>query len=231
MRYGILACIHANFPALQAVLRDAEGQGCTHLACCGDVVGYGAQPKECLDMIRDLKIPCVKGSHDESCSCDDTLEGFNPHAAANVAWQREQLTEQDKEWLRSLKLVEQVARFTITHGSLNDPGRWLYIFDRVAASRSFEHQARDICFFGHTHVPVAFIRSDVVCGGTYSKFKVQPARKYLVNVGSVGQPRDGNPKAAYAIYDLDERSIELRRVDFGGSAQTPPPAPTPMLVR
>ena len=89
-----------------------------------------------------------------------------------------------------------------------------YVFDKLAAAASFTYQNTSVCFFGHTHVPVAFVRDNVVRGGTYSKFKTEPGKKYFINVGSVGQPRDGNPKASYVIYDLDEGSIEIRRLDY-----------------
>ena len=236
MKYAIIADIHAHLAALQAVLRDAEQQGCTHTACLGDIVGYHDKPKECLDIIRGMGIPCVKGNHDEYCASEANLEDFNPSAAEAMQWTRLQLTEDDLRWLRNLPLVETVAGFTMVHGSLNEPADWGYVFDRLAATASFTHQKTAVCFFGHTHVPVAFIRDSVVRGGTYSNFKIEPGRKYFINVGSVGQPRDGIPKAAYVTYDLQERSIELRRVDspppgfptgFGGSAPVPRPADGP----
>jgi diadenosine tetraphosphatase ApaH/serine/threonine PP2A family protein phosphatase len=180
----------------------------------GDVVGYNANPKECLDIVRNMGMPCVKGNHDEYCSTEDTLEGFNPHAAEAVSWTRKQLNEPDKQWLRDLKYMRLVASFSMVHATLDGPQRWGYVFDKLAAAASFTYQNTSVCFFGHTHVPVAFIRDSVVRGGTYSKFKVEPGRKYFVNVGSVGQPRDGNPQAAYVIYDMDEGSIELRRLDY-----------------
>ena len=99
----------------------------------------------------------------------------------------------------------------MVHATLDGPQRWGYVFDKLAAAASFTYQNTPVCFFGHTHVPVAFIRDTVIKGGTYSKFKVDPTRKYFVNVGSVGQPRDNNPKAAYVVYDMDEATIELRR--------------------
>ncbi|MHB8523045.1 MAG: metallophosphoesterase family protein [Limisphaerales bacterium] len=214
MRYAILADIHANLEALEVILEDTRRQKCTHYACLGDVVGYNANPKECLDLIRTMGMPCVKGNHDEYCSVDTNLEGFNPHAAEAIDWTREQLSEADRHWLRDLKYLRLVASFSIVHATLDGPQRWGYVFDKLAAAASFTYQNTSVCFFGHTHVPVAFIRDSVVRGGTYSKFRVEPGRKYFVNVGSVGQPRDNNPKAAYAIYDLDEGSIELRRLDY-----------------
>ena len=205
MKYAIIADIHANLEAFQVVLNDIEKQKCTHVACLGDVVGYNANPKECLDTVRAMNIPCIKGNHDEYCSTNEALEGFNPHAAEAVNWTRKQLNDVDKKWLNDLKYVRLLSNFTIVHATLDGPQRWGYVFEKLAAAASF---------FGHTHVPVAFIRDSVVRGGTYSKFKVEPGRKYFVNVGAVGQPRDGNPKAAYVIYDMAEGSIELRRLDY-----------------
>ncbi|MGN6386503.1 MAG: metallophosphoesterase family protein [Verrucomicrobiota bacterium] len=214
MRYAIIADIHANLEAFQTVLADAKAMNCTHYACLGDVVGYNANPKECLDIVREMGMPVVKGNHDEYCSSENGLDGFNPHAAEAINWTRDQLTEDDRKWLRELRYIRLVASFSIVHATLDGPQRWGYVFDKLAAAASFTYQNTSVCFFGHTHVPVAFIRDAVVRGGTYSKFKVEPGKKYFVNVGSVGQPRDGNPKAAYVVYDLDEGSIELRRLDY-----------------
>ncbi len=214
MKYAIIADIHANLEALDVVLEDAKAQKCTHYCCLGDVVGYNANPKECLDIVRNLGMPCVKGNHDEYCSIESNLEGFNPHAAEAIQWTRNQLTEEDREWLRNLKYIRLVGSFSIVHATLDGPQRWGYVFDRLAAAASFTYQNTAVCFFGHTHVPVAFIRDTVVRGGTYSKFKVEPGRKYFVNVGSVGQSRDGVPKATYVVYCADEGTIELRRLDY-----------------
>jgi predicted phosphodiesterase len=214
MKYAIIADIHANLEALEVVLKDAKEQTCTHYACLGDVVGYNANPKECLDIIRDMAMPCVKGNHDEYCSIESNLEGFNPHAAEAIHWTRAQLTEEDRDWLRNLKYIRLVASFSIVHATLDGPQRWGYVFDRLAAAASFTYQNTSVCFFGHTHVPVAFIRDSVVRGGTYSKFKIEPGRKYFINVGSVGQSRDGVAKATYVIYNVDEGVVELRRLDY-----------------
>lgn len=214
MRYAILADIHANFEALQAVLEDTRQQNCTHYVCLGDVVGYGANPKECLDIIKGMNMPVVKGNHDEYISVDDDPEGFNDAAAEAVTWTRAQLTADDRKWLRELKYFRLVANFSIVHATLDAPQRWGYVFEKLEAAASFTYQNTPVCFFGHTHVPVAFVRDTTVRGGTYSKFRVEPGKKYFVNVGSIGQPRDGNPKAAYVIYDMAQQSIELRRLDY-----------------
>lgn len=214
MRYAVIADIHANLEAFEVVLADTKEQNCTHYCCLGDVVGYNANPKECLDIVRSMGMPCVKGNHDEYCSTEDDLEGFNPHAAEAVNWTRKQLGAEDRKWLRDLKYVRLVASFTIVHATLDGPQRWGYVFDRLAAAASFTYQNTSVCFFGHTHVPVAFVRDSAVRGGTYSKFKVEAGKKYFVNVGAVGQPRDGNPKAGYVVYDMNEGTIELRRLDY-----------------
>lgn len=214
MRYAIIADIHANLEAFNTVLADAKAMNCTHYACLGDVVGYNANPKECLDIVRGMGMPVVKGNHDEYCSSETDLEGFNPHAQEAINWTRNQLTDDDRKWLRELRYIRLVASFSIVHATLDGPQRWGYVFEKLAAAASFTYQNTSVCFFGHTHVPVAFVRDAMVRGGTYSKFKTEPGKKYFVNVGSVGQPRDGNPKAAYVVYDLDEGSIELRRLEY-----------------
>jgi predicted phosphodiesterase len=215
MKYAIIADIHANLEAFNTVLEDIKTQNCTHVACLGDVVGYNANPKECLDMVRGMNIPVVKGNHDEYCSIENDLEGFNPHAAEAINWTRDQLTAEDRQWLRDLKYMRLVTSFTLVHATLDQPQRWGYVFDKLAAAASFTYQNTSICFFGHTHVPLAFVRdAGQVKGGTYSKFKIEPGKKYFINVGSVGQSRDGVPKATYVVYDMQEQSIELRRLDY-----------------
>ena len=214
MKFAIIADIHANLEAFQVVLEDCKKQQVTHYACLGDVVGYNANPKECLDIVRTMNIPCVKGNHDEYCSSEEHLEGFNPAAAEAVNWTRKQLTEDDRQWLRDLKYTRMVTNFTIVHATLDGPQRWGYVFDKLAAAASLTYQNTSVCFFGHTHVPVAFMKDSVVRGGTYSKFKTEPGKKYFVNVGAVGQPRDNNPKSAYVVYDTDEGTIEIRRLDY-----------------
>ncbi len=214
MRYAVIADIHANLEALEVVLADSKEQKCTHYCCVGDVVGYNANPKECLDIVRAMGMPVVKGNHDEYCSSEEDLEGFNPHAAEAVNWTRKQLSTEDRQWLRDLKYVRLVASFSMVHATLDGPQRWGYVFDKLAAAASFTYQNTAVCFFGHTHVPVAFVRDSVVRGGTYSKFKTEPGKKYFVNVGAVGQPRDGNPKCGYVIYDLNDGTVELRRLDY-----------------
>ena len=215
MRYAIIADIHGNLEGLHVVLDDIKKQGCTHVACLGDVVGYGANPKECLDIIRGMNIPVVKGNHDEYIGSTEDPEGFNDAAAEAVTWSRNQLTEDDRKWLRELKYKRFVANFTIVHSTLDVPERWGYVFEKLQAASSFTYQTTQACFFGHTHVPLAFIKDTAVRGGSYyPSLKMEAGKKYLVNVGSVGQPRDGDPRAGYVVFDIQSQTIELRRLEY-----------------
>lgn len=214
MKYAITADIHANLPALTAVLRDIEQQGCDRIVCAGDVVGYGFQPKECLKIVREQFHACVRGNHDQYIGSDEYLNQLNETAARAVHRTREQLGDEDRRWLLNLPLTLELDGFTLVHAILDRPERWGYVFENIEATASFSKQRTPVCFNGHTHVPIAFVQDTSVRGGTYSKFRVEAGKKYLVNVGSVGQPRDRNPDAAYVIYDLKEKTIELRRIPF-----------------
>ena len=147
MKFAIIADIHGNLEALNVVLADTREQKCTHYACVGDVVGYGANPKECLKIVRDMGMPCVKGNHDEYCSVDQQLDGFNAHAAEAVNWTRKQLSDDDRQWLRDLKYFRLVTSFSMVHATLDVPQRWGYVFDKLAAAASFTYQNTSVCFF------------------------------------------------------------------------------------
>lgn len=214
MRYAIFGDVHANLEALEAVLADSREQACTHYACIGDIVGYNANPRECLAAVRELECPVVKGNHDEQASIDRELEGFNPLAEEALAWTRRNLSDEDRQWLRELRFIRQVRDFTIVHATLDTPHKWGYVFNQLDAAASFSYQHTAICFFGHTHAPRAFIRDGSVYSMPMERLRIEIGKKYFLNVGSVGQPRDGDWRAAYAIYDLKENSVELRRLTY-----------------
>ena len=214
MRYAIIADIHGNLEALQAVLNDAKEQGATHFACLGDVVGYNANPVECLEIVRELECAVVRGNHDHYVAHSDSLEGFHPLAANVVDWTRKQLTDEQRSYLSRLEFSQREETFTIVHSTLDAPGSWGYVFDKLEAEANFSYQVTSVCFYGHTHVPVAFELVEEIRQGLFQKLKIMSGRKYLVNVGSVGQPRDGDPRAAYVIYDMIENQIELRRIPY-----------------
>ena len=215
MKYALIADIHANLEGLEVVLEDAKKNNCTHYVCLGDVVGYNPNPKECMKIVRDIGMPCIMGNHDEYCAGDIDLTGFNPHAGHAIKWTRDQLSDEERDWLQRLKYLRMIANFTIVHATLDAPKRWGYVMSKLDAAASFTYQNTGVCFFGHTHVPLAFIREkNSITGGKYDKLTVEKGKKYLINVGSVGQPRDGDPRAAYVIYNLEEGTIELRRLDY-----------------
>lgn len=214
MRFAIFGDIHANLHALQAVLEDAASEGCTHHICMGDVVGYNAFPRECLAIVRDLDCPTVKGNHDEQVSLESTPEGLNPLAEEALDWTRDQLDEADRQWLRELRMQRLVRDFTIVHSTLDTPHKWAYVTTPLDAAASFTYQHTTLCFIGHTHRPVVYIRDSELRSQPFDAIPIQKNRKYLINVGSVGQPRDGDWRAAYCIYDTDKAEAVLRRVPY-----------------
>jgi predicted phosphodiesterase len=214
MRFAILSDIHANLEALEAVLADARARKCTNFVCLGDVVGYNANPGECVKRIRELDCPVVKGNHDEAASLVTPSGDFNEVAERAIAWTRDRLTDQDKEWLRALPLQRRVHDFTIVHATLDTPGQWGYVFNNLDAAASFTYQRTNVCFFGHTHVPMVFIRDESVRRERVEHVRIEPGKKYFINMGSVGQPRDGNWRAAYCIYDAESNLVQQFRVKY-----------------
>ena len=214
MRIAIFGDIHANLEALEVVLADAREQGCTSYICLGDVVGYNANPRECLQIVQSLKCPIVKGNHDDYASSDSSLESFNPLAEVAIQWTRDQLTPVEKAWLGALPLISKIRGFTVVHASLEDPGGWGYVLNQLDAAASFSKQTTKLCFFGHTHNPRAYIKDSSVVGLPFEQLIVEPDKRYFVNVGSVGQPRDGDWRAAYVVFDEEKRMIRLRRLRY-----------------
>ena len=175
MKYAVIGDIHANLEALSTVLEECEKQGVEKYLCIGDIVGYNANPSECLEIVRGLPLAgVVMGNHDEQASEDTELVGFNPQAAFAIEWTRSQLTDEQREYLRNLRLSIQIGKITIVHATLDSPRRWGYIFDKHSAGSSFSYQFSQICFCGHSHVPLAFEKFGTIMGGKYQQIKVQP---------------------------------------------------------
>jgi len=214
MRFAIFSDIHANLEAFEAVLADARDNKCTDFICLGDVIGYNANPHECVERVREMDCPTVKGNHDEQASLLESSRDFNEMAEAAIQWTRDHLSEADKNWLRDLKLQRQVRDFTIVHATLDGPEQWGYVFNNLDAAASFTYQHTSVCFFGHTHVPMAFVRDEGVQRQRLEKLRIDAAKKYFINVGSVGQPRDGEWRAAYCIYHIESAVVEQRRVKY-----------------
>jgi predicted phosphodiesterase len=214
MRIALFGDIHANLEALEAVLADASQQGVTDYVCMGDVVGYNADPVACLEIVKAMNCPTVKGNHDEDASGHHSLENMNPVAAAALEWTRLQLSEEHRKWLTRLRMVRQVSDFTIVHSTLDQPVNWNYVTNRFDAMSNFSYQFTQVCFHGHTHVPRVYRKADKVSEVSAQSVAIEERAKYFINVGSVGQPRDGDWRACYAIYDIAHKVVVFRRVEY-----------------
>jgi diadenosine tetraphosphatase ApaH/serine/threonine PP2A family protein phosphatase len=221
MRYLVLTDIHANLEALDACVNDARDRGYDRTIVLGDLVGYGADPNAVIDRVRALE-PCaiVRGNHDKVACGLEQADGFNAVARSAARWTLDMLTPERRLWLAALPRGPQsVDDLTeICHGSPFDEDA--YIFDELDAARALKTTVRPLCLFGHTHCPAVFELSteglDSARPAAFDKTQVDivDGSKYLVNPGSVGQPRDGDPRAAYAIVDDRGRRVELFRVAY-----------------
>src|SRR5438128_9111364 len=178
MRFAIFSDVHANLEALEAVLEDARERKCTHFVCLCDVVGYNANPHECVERVRAMDCPVVKGNHDEQASLIESSRDFNELAESAIRWTRDQLSEDDKAWLRELRLQRQVRDFTIVHATLDTPAQWAYVFNNLDAAASFTYQHTTVCFFEHTHVPCAFVRDEGVKRVKVDQLMIEGSKKY-----------------------------------------------------
>ena len=214
-RVAVLGDIHSNISALNAVIEDARSQNVTDFVCVGDIVGYNADPSECLEIVRDLCCAVVCGNHDHYCCNDEDLDDFHPLAASVVDWTRRHLTEEQQTYLRGLEYTKPIFGFMLVHSTLDMPEKWGYVFDSLDAESNFSYQNTGLCFHGHTHVPMVFEKQGFdVHRGEPHKLKATLGRKYFVNVGSVGQPRDGDTRSSYVLYDSKTRELDFRRVVY-----------------
>ncbi len=215
MRYAIFGDVHANLEALEAVLGECERLGIDRYLCLGDIVGYGANPKECLERILDMGIPIVAGNHDWAVCGKLSIEFFNTYAKAAVYWTRQQLDQEHMEALQSWRLVEEINEdITLVHGSLNFPDLFDYIQTSQDARLSLEKLRTRVCFLGHSHVPVSFFSGPMVSYSMSYEVDLNGFEKALVNVGSVGQPRDENPMSAFGVYDDQEQKVVIKRIPY-----------------
>lgn len=216
MRYGIFADVHANLEALEAVLNACKKEDIDKYLCVGDVVGYAANPNECVKIVKSLAMITVAGNHDWASVNLFALNYFNPVAEEAVIWARENIDDESKIFLGSLKLVFENEGLVAVHGTLNNPQEFDYMRDSYIALETFGLMQRDICFVGHTHVAGIFIkdRNERIAYQQDESIKIKEANKYIINVGSVGQPRDGKPAAAYCIYDTAQKEVEIKRINY-----------------
>ena len=225
MRYLILSDIHANMDALDAVLDSLPQGSWDRVIVLGDLVGYGGAPNDVIDRIRELDpLAIIRGNHDKaSCGLDDG-SNFNHVARVAAEWTGGILTPENRDYLRNLPAGPLTIdeRLEICHGSPDDEDH--YIFDAEDARQALEAGDRQLCLFGHTHLPVIFRRAGTACDGFIPEedaeltLRLEDDVRYVVNPGSVGQPRDGDPRAAFAIYDTEGPILTLRRVPYAVDA-------------
>ena len=214
MKTGIIGDIHGNLEALEAVLAALAEEGVDEIVCVGDVVGYGADPIACIDRVRARCRVVVAGNHDQAAVKKLAADYFNASARTAIAWTAEHVRDDDRWWLSSLPLVHVEEAYSLVHSSFDQPGEFGYIFNPEDAGPSFEKQRTLLAFFGHTHWPTTFIDSEPITHSLQSVVPVVPPMKMLVNVGSVGQPRDSNPQAGFVVLDHEENRVRFLRTPY-----------------
>ncbi|MFZ3374268.1 MAG: metallophosphoesterase family protein [Chthoniobacterales bacterium] len=214
---AVFGDIHSNLEALQAVLADMVALGVQRRVCLGDIAGYAANPGKCLKLVRSLGCPALKGNHDALAASDDALGNMRDVAEIGIKFARQKLTVEEREYLAGLPLTMVDGDCEFVHASLNRPEDWTYLLHERALQKHFKAQTRRICFAGHTHVPCAWhlSPSGEFCSlGKQGRIELPTDGKILINVGSVGQPRDLCPDACYAIYNPSLNSVEFRRIAY-----------------
>jgi len=216
MRWAILSDVHGNLEAFQAVIEDLRAEKADQIAFLGDVVGYGADPNECIALLGDLTDFVIAGNHDYGAVGLTNIDVFNPMARSAILWTREKLSEENQAYLRRLLLSRKDASATFVHATPNQPEEWYYLFTFPEAEEAFLSLSGDLAFVGHSHRPLILTKTG--SGGVDvmdpEETILKPGVRYIINVGSVGQPRDGHPEAAYGLYDGDANKFRLKRVPY-----------------
>lgn len=216
MRYAIFSDIHSNLEALEAVLEAYQKEHIDKYLCIGDVVGYGANPNECIEKVKEIAIITLAGNHDWAAVDLFPIDDFNPVAQEAIFWTKEHLGENGKTFIRALKLIYVIETFVLVHGSLDNPQNFNYLTNIYDCTTSFQLLKSNVCFVGHTHVPVIFVQ-DKQGNPHYQdvdSLKIEPQNKYIINVGSVGQPRDSIPQATYCIFDTENQQVQIKRIKY-----------------
>ncbi|MBV8170815.1 MAG: metallophosphoesterase family protein [Candidatus Eremiobacteraeota bacterium] len=217
MRYAIVSDIHSNLEALQAVMAEIDAMGADRLLCLGDIVGYGPSPNECCDLLRERAVTAIAGNHDAAAVRAAEAERFNPLARAAIAWTRTQLTPENLDFLAGLPRERRIDGLSLVHGA--PVHHFEYIMDVSDAQRAFERTGDALTLVGHSHVAEVYYQDPggrtfqqrLLHGG---RIDIVPEFRYIINVGSVGQPRDRNPQASFAVYDSEASAVHVLRVAY-----------------
>ena len=207
MRIAIISDIHSNLEALTAALHVIDGQMIDEIICLGDTVGYGANPNECLSLVRQRCRFILQGNHEAAVVNSAVTKTLTEHAPTAALWTRNQLTEDHLQFLRGLPLDVSYEQLLFVHASPHDPSTWEYIMSEWDAAVALQSFSQPICFVGHTHVPGIFSLDGQEC-------TIAQGNRYLINVGSVGQPRDRNPQLSFGIFDSEKWTYKNLRVPY-----------------
>jgi predicted phosphodiesterase len=217
MRLAFISDIHANLEALQSVLADIDKNSVDEIYCLGDVVGYGANPNECVEIVSKRCKSVLLGNHDAVATGLLTTQHFNIHARIAIEWTAEKLTAPNRHFLAAQPVSKSTDTLTMVHATPYEPGMWYYITSLEEAAFNFQFFDTRICLVGHTHIPMIIALNDEEVYVHQEKqitFKGRDNLRLLINIGSVGQPRDRNPASSYGILDTDEEKFTLRRVAY-----------------
>ncbi len=215
MRLALISDIHANLEALETALTDIRAKAIENIACLGDIINYGANPNECLNMTRRVAKIIIQGNHEAALASDRVASTFNPNAFQAILWTRKQISEEDRRILSSLPFTHVAEEYMLVHGTLETPEEFEYLFDPADALRNFPYMTAPVCFYGHTHTPMLFSQKDRrALHLTAGKYPLSRENRYMINVGSIGQPRDHDPRLGYMIFDAAAFSVELVRLNY-----------------
>jgi diadenosine tetraphosphatase ApaH/serine/threonine PP2A family protein phosphatase len=214
---AVFSDIHSNLEAFQAVMADMDSVGVSLRVCLGDIVGYSANPNRCLEVVRSLGCLVIKGNHDAYAGNDDDLDQMNDAARSGIEFSRRKLSHEQRSYLTDLPLVATIGDCEFVHASLEEPQAWVYVTGEQDAREHFKAQTQPFCFCGHTHGPYVWNQKTegkiTGCRGK-GRIKLPTDGKTLINVGSVGQPRDLCPEACYVIFRPESREVEFRRMPY-----------------
>lgn len=218
MKYAIFSDIHSNLEAYQASLKVMSEEKVDRYICLGDIVGYGANPKECISITRDLienkGCICVAGNHDAAAAEMTSISSFHTFARHAIIWTRKNIDQSENDFLSTLSLLKAEVDSVFVHASLDRPDEWQYVYTLDDAYMNFELLREKLCFIGHSHVPVVF-RSGIHFDYFISpSIKIEADFRYIVNVGSIGQPRDRDPRSCFVIYDTEKGTLQYKRVQY-----------------
>jgi predicted phosphodiesterase len=207
MRIAIISDIHSNLEALTQTLKVIDEKSVDNIVCLGDIIGYGANPNECVELVRQRCITVIKGNHEDALENISTLENFTEIAQAAIIWTRSQLTKENFNYLRTLSLLNKKDDLLFVHASPCNPAEWKYIFDDGTAIDTFGCFSESLCFIGHTHTPI-------IHSSTGRAWGVTKGARYLVNVGSIGQPRDRDNNLSFGLFDTKTWTYENIRSPY-----------------